>query len=150
MVLYAYLSPLQRKLHLKSTHSWQCFGESWEAQERMVSISSSNLSRISLKCLFLCLYRHRNSAIASTLPTRSMFTERETWILSKTLVLGQTPHAPPPPRSILHTSCLGMGLVMGEIRSGFSSTCMYVYDRTVVGKTEAIWGGIFNPKNEFP
>lgn len=97
-----------------------------------------HLSRISLKCLFPCIYRHQNPTIAPTLPTRSMFTERQTWVLSKNLVLDQTP---PYPHPLLHTSCLGMEL-WGRLEAD-----IYIY--IVVGKTEAIWGGIFNPKNEW-
>lgn len=58
-----------------------------------------------------------------------MFTERETWILSKTLVLGQTPH-PPHPVPFCVLPVWEWGWLWGRLEAVFLvHVCMYMTEQ---------------------
>lgn len=134
MVLFAYLSPLQQKLGLKSTHSWQCFGGSWEAQERMVSISSStpfsNLLKMFISLPLPPSKPHNCLQIAYQIYVHRV---RETLVLSKNLVLGQTPQSPQHPVPFCLLPVWEWGWLWGRLEVVFPvHVCMYIHTRICI------------------
>ena len=128
-------------LHSNRSSAWRArtvgnvLGEAGKHRKGWFLSHPVHLSRISLKCLFPCLYHHQNPIISSTLPTRSMFTEWETLVLSKNLVLGQTPQSPQHPIPFCVLPVWEWGWLWGRLEVVFPvHICMYIHTHRCISK----------------